>query len=154
MIVENDKVVSIQYALKNPSGELLDSSKGGDPLKYLHGAGNIIPGLEAGLNGKTAGDELSIVIEPKDAYGTHDASRVARLPKDNLGPIEGLAVGVELQAQTPSGPLVVRVVEIDDDTVTVDANHPLAGVPLHFDVTVVDVRDATPEEIANKQPAT
>ncbi len=154
MIVEDDKVVSIQYALKNSGGDLLDSSEGRDPLKYLHGAGNIIPGLEAGLNGKTAGDELSIVIQPEDAYGAHDASRVAELPKEHLGSIEGLAVGAELQAQTPSGPLVVRVVEIGDDTVTVDANHPLAGVALHFDVTVVDVRDATPEEIANQQPAT
>lgn len=152
MIVENDKVVAIQYALKNPDGELLDSSEGGDPLKYLHGAGNIIPGLEAGLNGKAAGDELSVVIAPEDGYGAHDASRVAQVPKEHLGPIEGLAVGVELQAQTPSGPLVVRVVEIDDDTVTVDANHPLAGVALHFDVTVVDIRDATPEEIEKKQP--
>ena len=149
MIVETNKVVSIDYTLKDADGQVLDSSESNGPLTYLHGASNIIPGLEAALNAKSVGDTLTAVIEPEDAYGVREDSRVAKVPRQNLQGIEDLSVGVQLRAQTPSGPLVVRVVDMDDETVTLDANHPLAGVALHFDVTVVEVRDATPEELAH-----
>jgi len=147
VIVEKDKVVSFDYMLKDSDGNKLDSSEGGEPLSYLHGAGNIIPGLEAALSEKSAGDTLSAVIAPEDGYGQRSEEQVAKMPRENLQGIEDLAVGMQLQAQTPGGPRMGRVPEVDDETVTIDANHPLAGVTLHFDVTVTDVRDATAEEI-------
>jgi FKBP-type peptidyl-prolyl cis-trans isomerase SlyD len=147
VIVEKDKVVSFDYMLKDSDGKELDSSEGGEPLTYLHGAGNIIPGLEAALSEKSAGDAVSAVIEPENAYGQRNEDQVAKVPRENLQGIEDLAVGMQLQAQTPAGPRIVRVADMDDENVTIDANHPLAGVTLHFDVTVTDVRDATTEEI-------
>jgi FKBP-type peptidyl-prolyl cis-trans isomerase SlyD len=147
VIVEKDKVVSFDYTLKDSDGSKLDSSEGRQPLTYLHGAGNIIPGLEASLSEKVVGDRVSAVVEPDDAYGRRDETRVAKVPRENLQGIENLAVGMELQAQTPAGPRIVRVADLDEQSVTIDANHPLAGVTLHFDVTVTEVRDATVEEI-------
>jgi FKBP-type peptidyl-prolyl cis-trans isomerase SlyD len=147
MIVEKDKVVSFDYTLKDPDGNQIDSSEGSAPLTYLHGAGNIIPGLEAALGEKSAGDKVSVVVPPEDGYGHRNDEQVAKVARENLGGIEDIAVGMQLQAQTPEGPRIVRVADMDAETVTIDANHPLAGVTLHFDVTVTEVRDATQEEI-------
>jgi FKBP-type peptidyl-prolyl cis-trans isomerase SlyD len=147
VIVEKNKVVSFDYTLKDSDGNQLDSSMGRQPLTYLHGAGNILPGLEARLSDKTVGDTVLAVLEPEDAYGRRDEAQMAKVPRENLQGIENLAVGMELQAQTPGGPRIVRVADVDDESVTIDANHPLAGVTLHFDVTVTEVRDATAEEI-------
>lgn len=147
MIIEKNKVVAFNYTLKDREGQLLDTSQGREPLTYLHGAGHIIPGLESALDGKAAGDQFTAVVEPDDAYGQPDEAMTGKVPKANLDGIENVSVGTQLQAQTPEGPRIVRVVDMDDDTVTIDANHPLAGVTLHFDVTVGDVRDATAEEI-------
>jgi FKBP-type peptidyl-prolyl cis-trans isomerase SlyD len=147
MIIENDKVVSFDYTLKDSHGEELDSSAGGAPLTYLHGASNIIPGLEAELTGKKTGDRLTTVIAPEDAYGIRDEEAVAAVPKSQLGDMEGVEVGMQLQAETPDGPRIVTVAAVDDENVTIDANHPLAGVSLHFDVTVTEVRDATADEL-------
>ncbi len=146
MIVENEKVVSFDYTLTDSDGNVLDSSNEGKPLSYLHGAGNIIPGLESALTGKTAGDELQAVIAPEDAYGVRDESLVGAVPRENLSGIQNLQVGMHLEAQTPQGPRVVRITDVSDDTVTIDANHPLAGTTLHFDVTIKDVRESTSEE--------
>jgi FKBP-type peptidyl-prolyl cis-trans isomerase SlyD len=147
VIAEKNKVVSFNYTLKDSDGNELDSSEGSEPLTYLHGAENIIPGLEAAINEKAAGDSVTAVIAPEDAYDQRNEEQVSKVPRDKFGGIEGLAVGVQLQAQTPDGPRIVRVVDMDDENVTIDANHPLAGVTLHFEVTVTDVRDATEEEI-------
>jgi len=149
MNVEKGKVVSIHYTLKDPEGQVLDSSQGGDPLAYLHGSNNIIPGLESALDGKETGENLTVVVEPENGYGARHESQVATVPRSNLQGIDNLQVGMQLQAQTPEGPRVVQVVGLNDDSVTIDANHPLAGVTLHFDVTVADVRDATTEEVSH-----
>jgi len=152
MIVEKDKVVSFNYTLKDEEGNLLDSSDGREALAYLHGAGNIIPGLEDALSGKSPGDDVTAVIEPAQAYGQRDDSLVGQVPRENLDGIDELKVGMQLEARTPEGPRVVHVVDVADDSVTIDANHPLAGKTLHFDLTVAEVRDATTEELEHRHP--
>jgi FKBP-type peptidyl-prolyl cis-trans isomerase SlyD len=147
VIVAKDKVVSFEYTLKDSAGSVLESSEGGAPLAYLHGADNIIPALEDALDGKSAGDRLTAVIEPEDAYGLRDESLVSQVPRRQMSGIADLEVGLEIEAQTPDGPRIVCVTGIDEETVTIDANHPLAGETLHFDVAVVEVRSATIEEL-------
>lgn len=149
MQVSEKKVVSIDYTLKDDQGQVLDSSEGRDPLLYLHGANNIIPGLETALEGKAQGDALSVRIAPEEAYGTRDDEKVQTVPRAMFGEA-AVEVGGQYHAAGPNGEqLVVTVVEADDETVTVDGNHPLAGAHLNFDVQVVEVRDATDEEIAH-----
>ncbi len=147
MNIEQGKVVSIDYTLKNSEGEVLDTSEGREPLPYLHGSGNIIPGLEAALDGKSSGDQVNAVIEPEKAYGVRDENQVGKVARSDLEGVGDISIGTQLQAQTPQGPRVVVVVEMDDESVTIDANHPLAGETLHFDVTVGEIRDATAEEV-------
>ena len=148
MTISQGKVVSIHYTLKNNAGEVLDSSDGGDPLGYLHGAQNIIPGLEAALEGKTVGDELNVSIEPKDAYGEHDADKIQAVSKDMFEEGTELNVGQEFYAAGPNGEhITVTIREVKDNEVVVDANHPLAGETLHFDVKIMDIRDASAEEM-------
>jgi len=147
MNIENNKVVSFDYVLTDSDGQELDSSADGAPLTYLHGASNIIPGLEVELTGKTTGDNLTAVIAPEDAYGVRDDAAVAAIPKTELPDLDDIEVGMQLQAETPDGPRIVTVAAIDDENVTIDANHPLAGLTLHFDVTVTEVRDATADEL-------
>lgn len=145
--VASQKVVSIDYTLKNNNGEVLDTSNGREPLSYLHGSGNIIPGLEKALEGKQAGEQLAVTIEPAEAYGERDERMVQQIPKEQFAEIPELAVGQQVRGQTPEGTHVLTVVDIADDAVTVDANHQLAGETLNFDVKVVEVRDATEEEL-------
>ncbi len=147
MNAEKDKAVSIEYTLKDDEGTLLDSSEDRGPLTYLHGAQNIVPGLESQIEGKAVGDQLTAVVEPEQAYGLRTDDLVEAIPRENLPDIPNLAVGMQLEAQTPEGIRIVLVTAMDDETVTIDANHPLAGETLHFDVTVVDVRDATADEL-------
>ena len=149
MQVSEKKVVAIDYTLKDDDGQVLDSSQGRDPLLYLHGANNIIPGLEAALEGKTAGDAVSVRVAPEEAYGVRDDAKIQSVPRQMFGDAE-VEIGGQYHAAGPDGePLVVTVVEADDENVTVDGNHPLAGAHLNFDVTVVEVRDATEEEMAH-----
>lgn len=147
MQIDNDKVVSIHYTLTNDSQQVLDTSKGGDPLVYLHGAGNIIPGLEKALMGKAKGDQLKVRIEPKEAYGDRDENLKQTVERSQFPPEETIEVGMAFQAQTPQGPMILHVINISGDEVTVDANHPLAGQTLNFDVTVDEIRAATHEEL-------
>lgn len=148
MKIEKNKVVSINYTLKNNDGEVLDSSDGKEPLAYLHGQGNLIPGLESELEGKTEGETFKTEISPADAYGEYNDALIADVPKDRFQGVEDISEGMEFQAQTSDGgSQIVRVTEVGDDSVKVDANHPLAGETLHFDVTVAGVREATKEEI-------
>lgn len=146
MTVSKDRVVSIDYTLKDSTGNLIDSSDGGDPLTYLHGNGNIIPGLERNLEGKQAGDKLSCVIEAGDAYGERDDSLVFKVKKDDFDGAE-VEVGMQFEAHGEDGAQIVTVVSVEGDEVTIDANHPLAGEKLHFDVKVTEVREATAEEL-------
>ena len=149
MPVEKNKVVSIDYTLTNPQGEVLDTAKGGEPLSYLDGVGQIIPGLETALEGKSQGDAVQAVIPPEHAYGARSDNLVQDVPRQAFAGVQTVVPGMQVQAQTSAGARVVTVVGVGDDTVKVDANHPLAGVTLHFDVNVVDVRDATPEELSH-----
>jgi FKBP-type peptidyl-prolyl cis-trans isomerase SlyD len=147
MVIAQDKVVLIHYTLTNEAGETLDSSAGGDPLAYLHGQGNIIPGLEKALDGKQAGDKLTVRVEPADGYGVRDEALVSQVPRRQFGGTN-VQPGMQFHAQTSQGHTrVVTVQRVQGDMVTVDGNHPLAGEVLHFDVEVAEVRDATEEEL-------
>lgn len=142
------RVVSIHYTLTNDQGEELDSSRveGREPLSYLEGAQSIIGGLENALNEKAVGDAMKVSIAPAEAYGETNDELIQPVPLSAFQGIESIEPGMQFKTQSPDGPQVVRVVEVGDETVTIDANHPLAGETLHFDVEVVEVRDATDEE--------
>ena len=147
MKIESNKVVTLHYTLKNNEGTVIDQSEDGSFL-YLHGAMNIIPGLENALAGKEAGDEISVKVSPEEGYGEKDEARVQEVPKDMFDGADNIEVGVQFHAQGPDGAaIVVTVVEVKDDAVVVDGNHALAGMELNFEVKIVDVRDATEEEI-------
>lgn len=148
MQIADKAVVSIDYTLRNDEGEILDSSEGAQPLAYLHGAANIIPGLEQALLGKKAGDELEVSVEPEDAYGEFSLELVATLERSMFEGVDELLPGMQFHASAPDGGMqVVTVRDVDGDQVTVDGNHPLAGQRLHFTVKVVSVREATAEEL-------
>lgn len=147
MQAANQTVVSIDYTLKDDDGDILDSSAGSAPLVYLHGADNIIPGLEAALTGKSVGDAFTVVVSAEDGYGPYDDSLVAEVERDRFPGANEIELGDEFQANTPDGPRMVTVIGIDDDAITIDANHPLAGETLHFDVKIIAVRAATKEEL-------
>jgi FKBP-type peptidyl-prolyl cis-trans isomerase SlyD len=143
-------VVSIHYTLTNDRGEELDSSRGADPLTYLHGVGALISGLERELVGLVAGDDRRVVVQPEDGYGLVDERLIQEIPLDALAGIDGLEVGMHLQSRSPDGRIQNLVVDaIGDATATLNANHPLAGEVLHFDVRVENVREATAEEVAH-----
>jgi FKBP-type peptidyl-prolyl cis-trans isomerase SlyD len=147
MQAAKDKVVSINYTLTDEQGQTLDSSEGRGPLCYLHGAGNIIPGLESAIEGKSAGDAFRITVAPEDGYGQHDPELVQPVPRDRFPPGARIEAGLQFQAQTEAGPRTITVVDVQADSVTIDANHPLAGKPLTFEIEVVEVRDAQAEEL-------
>lgn len=148
MLIENRKVVTLEYTLTDETGEVLDTSKGSDPLVYLHGAGNIVPGLEVALMGKDEGESLKVTVAPPEGYGERDEELIETVPKDRFDD-EELEVGMQFQATGPEGPVMLTVLKVQNDTVTLDANHPLAGKTLSFDVTVLAVRDATLEELTH-----
>lgn len=148
MTIKQHSVVTMHYQLKDAEGQLLDSSEGQDPLVYLHGAQNIIIGLEEQLEGRQQGDELSAVVTPEKGYGMPVEALVQEVPKAAFGEdIDKVEVGMRFQAETEQGPVPVVVTAIENDLVTVDGNHPLAGKELHFHVSITDIRDATAEEI-------
>ena len=142
-------VASFNYTLTNDAGEIIDSSEGRSPLAYLHGAGNIVPGLEKEMAGRQAGDRFDVVVAPEDGYGQPNPMLVQTVPREAFQGVDTIEVGMEFQAQTPQGPLSVVVSKVDADNVTVDGNHPLAGKTLHFAIEVTDVRDASVEELAH-----
>jgi len=148
MQIAADTVVLIHYTLKNDAGEVLDSSSGADPLAYLHGQGNIIPGLEKALEGRQRGDTLSVRIAPEDGYGVRDEALVQKVPRRAFGGVADVKPGMQFHAQSQGGQMrVVTVTHVQGDMVTVDGNHPLAGEPLNFEVEVTEVRVATTEEL-------
>lgn len=148
--INNDHVVTIHYTLTNNQGEVLDSSDGGEPLTYLQGAGNIIPGLENALLGKTQGDALKVSIQPEDGYGVHHPQLVQVLPRTAFGGVDKLEVGMEFTAQGADGEVRrVGIAAINGDDVTIDGNHPLAGEVLNFAVTIESVRAASAEELSH-----
>jgi FKBP-type peptidyl-prolyl cis-trans isomerase SlyD len=147
-MIKQNTVVTMHYELKDAEGEVLDSSKGQDPLTYLHGAGNIIVGLEEELIGKEVGAEVNAVISPEKGYGLPVEALVQTVPKEAFGEdLDKVEVGMRFQAETEQGPVPVVVTAMDAESVTVDGNHPLAGKELHFNVTIAEIRDASAEEI-------
>ncbi|MFC6673888.1 FKBP-type peptidyl-prolyl cis-trans isomerase [Marinobacterium aestuariivivens] len=147
MQIAANTVVQIHYTLKNSEGNVIDSSDGQEPLAYLHGGGNIVEGLESALAGKAAGDKLDVTVEPERGYGDRRDDLVQTVDRSNFVGIEQIEVGMQFLAQTPWGEQPVTVVAVADDNVTLDGNHPLAGEVLNFAIEVVDVREATEEEL-------
>lgn len=147
MQLEKNKVAVLNYTLKDKEGEIIDESNDGS-FAYLHGANNIIPGLENALEGKEAGYQTNVVIEPKDAYGERNLEQIQRVPLSMFPDDVEIAEGMQFESQTEQGePVIVTVTAIDAGEVVVDGNHPLAGTQLHFDVELIDVRDATEQEL-------
>lgn len=142
-------VVRMHYTLTDDEGTVLDSSSGRKPLAYLHGHGNIIPGLERALEGVEAGHKARVSVAPRDGYGDRDPEAIFMAAKDQFPPDMKLKPGMEVHADSPEGPVTFTVIEVKDEGAVLDGNHPLAGRTLHFDVEIVDVRGATQEEIAH-----
>jgi FKBP-type peptidyl-prolyl cis-trans isomerase SlyD len=148
MQIAKDSVVSFDYTLTGPDGKVIDTSDGRAPLTYLHGAGSIIPGLESQLAGKQAGDSLTATVAPDQAYGVRNEQLAQTVSRSHFPPNQMLMVGQQFQARGPNGSTgTIRISKIDGDNITVDANHPLAGMTLTFAVKIVEVRAATPEEV-------
>lgn len=145
MNITKNKVAAIHYTLRDDQGNILDSSQGRDPLYYLHGAQNLIPGMEEGLEGHTTGDHFQIDVSPEKGYGKHDPTLVEEVPLRAFG---GQTVDVGMQFQTNDGQ-VITITNVGPETITVDANHALADQNLHFDVEIVDVRDASADELTH-----
>lgn len=148
MKIEDKKMVKIHYTLKDKDNNQIDSSLGGEPLEYLHGMGTLIPGLETKLSGHEPGEKLHVEVEPALGYGEYNDSLVAEVPRSQFDADFEIQVGQSFQAETPTGPMVVRVTKVGDDKITVDGNHELAGKQLFFDVEIIDVREPTEAELA------
>ena len=150
MKVGKDKVVLMHYTLKNDAGDVIDSSDGADPLPFLQGHGNIIPGLESALEGSKVGDKLDVSIKPEEGYGERMKDAIQEIPSSALKGVDDVKVGMQLQSQDQDGnAFLVNVTKIEDDKITVDANHPLAGQTLHFSVSIESVRKAEAEELSH-----
>lgn len=151
MQVAKNTVVAIDYKLSDNNGEVLDASEEGQPLEYVHGGGHIIPGLENALEGKEVGEHVSVQVEPSEAYGQRSEELKQDVPKEMFQGVEQVETGMRFQAQTQEGTSIVTVTEVGEEQVTVDANHPLAGETLNFEVTVNNIREATENEVETGQ---
>jgi FKBP-type peptidyl-prolyl cis-trans isomerase SlyD len=147
--VEKNRVVMLHYTLRDEQGAIIDSSSGRAPLSYLHGKGNIIPGLEQALAGKNEGDKLDVTVAPEQGYGPRDERLVQILPRTRFTGGSELSPGMQVRATGPQGPRIVTIMRVERDFVTVDGNHPLAGRTLHFSVEIAEVRKATREEVSH-----
>ena len=147
MEISQDTAVSFHYTLKLTDGDVADSSEGRDPMIYLHGHGNLVPGLESALLGKKAGDVFETTISAALGYGDRDDELVEVVPMDMFEGIDDLAPGMQFQINRPEGTQIITVAKIDGEDVTIDGNHPLAGEALHFHIDVTEVRGATQEEL-------
>ncbi len=147
MQIEKNKVVSIDYTLKNDDGQILDTSEGKEPLNFIHGNGHLIPGLEEALAGKAKDDKLNVSIPPEKGYGKRSDQMIHTVDRSNFEKDVDIKVGMQFQAQMGQGVQLLTVVKVEDDKVTLDGNHPLADQTLHFDVDVKDVREASAEEL-------
>lgn len=149
MEIAKNKVVSMHYKGTLKDGSVFDSSEGRDPLVFIYGTGMIIPGLESGMEGLAVGDKKSIEVAADDAYGPVHEEAKQEIPKDKMPQDVEIKAGMQLAAQGPHGMIPVTVSEVKDDVVVIDMNHPLAGKDLVFDIEIVDVRDATEEELSH-----
>lgn len=147
MSIQKETVALIHYTLKDNQGELIDSSEGQEPLAYIHGVGQLIPGLEKELEGKVKGDKLSVTIKPEDAYGVRSDELIQDVALSNFDDPKAVQQGVQFQMQSGDSIRIATVVEVKGETVVIDLNHPLAGIELNFDVEVISTRPATAEEL-------
>lgn len=146
MKIAKDSVVTITYTLKDTEGNIKDTTEGKDPLTYIHGMGHLIPGVEKNLEGRISGDQISFVVSPDEAYGYRNEELIHDIPHDQFEDPHELDVGMEFEAQTEYGPIIVQIIDVNDDFVVVDGNHPLAGIDLEFSISILEVREATEEE--------
>jgi FKBP-type peptidyl-prolyl cis-trans isomerase SlyD len=149
MQIAERTVASFHYTLTDDAGTVIDSSSGGEPLTYLHGVGGIVPGLEKAMEGRAPGDRFDVVVSPEEGYGTPNEMLIQVVPREAFQGVDDIQPGMHFQAQTPQGAISVAVTKVEDGMVTVDGNHPLAGQTLHFAIEVVDVRDASVEEVVH-----
>ncbi len=152
MKIEKDKVVSLEFVLRDAKGHVIQSTEEGNLSDYLHGHSNLIPGLESELECKLAGDEFIIEISPENGYGLWEERKIQVVPREKLSQYPDIKVGVQLFVQRLGQKTPVMVIDVDDEHITFDANHPLAGKVLFYEVKIVAVRDATSEEITNHKP--
>lgn len=148
-MIADQKVVSLNYTVKDTQGQVVDSSEGAAPLVYLHGQGNIIPGLEAALVGKAPGEEFDVTVKPAEAYGEYNEEILQVVPRKVFEGVESVEIGMVFTAQAQNGPVQLTVAKVDGDDITVDPNHPLSGKILHFSGSVIEVREATEEELSH-----
>jgi FKBP-type peptidyl-prolyl cis-trans isomerase SlyD len=154
MQIAQKTVASIEYTLTDDDGQVLDSSSGRKPLTYLHGTGKLLPPLETALEGQSAGDKVEVTVPPEQAYGERNEELVRAVPRSAFKNTDNIEAGARFRTTDANGrEHTVTVTEVEDEKVTIDANHPLAGKPLNFELKVVDVRDATAEEIENGEVA-
>jgi FKBP-type peptidyl-prolyl cis-trans isomerase SlyD len=147
--ISRHKVVTLDYILTDERGSLLDSSQGTEPLAYIHGTHSLIPGLEKALEGKSSGESFKVLVPPEEAYGHREQNRVQNVSREELKDVGDIEIGMRLQRNGRHGPEIVTVTSMDEKNVTVDANHPLAGMILNFKITIVGVREATEEELSH-----
>jgi len=150
MIAEKDKVITFHYTLTNAEGEQMESSREGDPITYLHGANNIVTGLEKAMEGHAIKDSFTAKLEPEEAYGVRNENNIQRVPLKRLKGIGKISVGQILNLQTNKGQVQVTVLKVGRFNVDVDGNHPLAGQQLTFDVEIADIREASKEELEHR----
>ncbi len=146
MQIADHTVVSFHYTLTDDQGTVIDSSAGREPLTYLHGVGQIVPGLEKEMVGRAVGDQFKVDVAPEEGYGVRHAELEQQVPREAFQGVEDIQPGMQFQGRGPQGVINVTVTRIEDGVVHIDGNHPLAGQTLHFDVQVTDVREATAEE--------
>ncbi len=152
MKIQADAVVSFDYTLTDDEGQVIDTSQGREPLVYLHGHGNIVPGLEKAMEGKAAGDQFDATVSPEEGYGPYREELVQDVPRSAFEGIDKVEPGMSFRAESNAGPMTVMVKAVEDETVTVDGNHALAGQNLNFTVDVKAVREASSEEVDQGGP--
>ncbi|MGY3039326.1 FKBP-type peptidyl-prolyl cis-trans isomerase SlyD [Rhodanobacter sp. TND4EL1] len=147
MQIAPNSVAAFHYTLTDDEGQVIDSSTGRDPLTYLHGKGQIVPGLEKQMEGRAVGDKFNVDVAPEEGYGVHQPELMQQVPREAFQGVEDIQPGMQFQGNGPEGQINVTVSKVENGIVFVDANHPLAGKTLHFAIEVADVRDATAEEL-------
>lgn len=149
MQIAENSVASFHYTLTDDAGQVIDSSAGREPLTYLHGSGQIVPGLEKVMSGRQAGDQFQVEVSPEEGYGVRHAELEQEVPREAFQGVEDIQPGMQFQGRGPQGTINVTVTKIENDKVFIDGNHPLAGQTLHFAIEVTDVRPASAEELAH-----
>jgi len=154
MTITKNSIATLHYTLKDDAGEVLDIADENNPFLYMHGVGGMIPGLEKALENRAAGENVVVSVPPAEAYGERNPDLTQDVPREMFGEVDDddMKVGAQFQAQTDQGVEIITVAAIEGDTIKIDGNHPMAGETLHFDVNILDIRDATDEEISHGHP--